>query len=271
MCWPEIVGGVEVEGPRAQTTKPRRKRLQFSEKPRRGSDEWQPTKLEERETPESTFFPYPLIDEETIISSEYLNPTRDEAKFLAFLSLYGSSGVPLRELIMLATLRTSFINPSENHWLLSGETGPIFRGIGETGLPANCSFLNAFARETSNSLGIDGLQERLLSMGLIVLGHPPRNSPPFDGTWCTDERIWCIAENEMSSHLMVPTWGDSDGEGIIMDLLYVFLEMPSKDVSPLAERHREMLCSIIMRVFSHTKPCDSLRLYSRMPETTLCG
>lgn len=43
----------------------------------------------------------------------------------------------------------------------------------------------------------------------------------------------------MSTHLMVPLWGDSDGKGIIMDLLYVFLEMPSKDMSPLVERHRE--------------------------------
>ena len=193
------------------------------------------------EKPTYTFFPLSSSTAQTMNewSREHLAMTRDEAKFLALLSLYGSSGVPLRELIMLATLRAS-INPAENHWLLSGETGPIFRGIGAASLPANCSFLNAFVRETSNSLGIDGLQERLLSMGLIVVEPPPRNSSPFDGTWCTDERIWRIAENEMSSHLMVPTWGDSDGEGIIMDLLYVFLEMPSKDVSPLAERHREM-------------------------------
>lgn len=203
------------------------------------------------EEPTYTFFPLPSTTGQTIAEwgREHLATTREEAKFLAFLSLYGSSGVPLRELIMLATLRVH-VNPSENHWLLSGETGPIFRGIGDATLPANCSFLNAFVRETSTPQGTDGLQKRLLSMGLIVVEPPPRNSPPFDGTWCTDERIWCLAENEMSSHLMVHTWGDSDGKGIIMDLLYVFLEMPSKDVSPLAERHREMFY-YHARLFAH--------------------
>ena len=48
-------------------------------------------------------------------------------------------------------------------------------------------------------------------------------------------------------------WQDLDGEGIFMDLLYVFLEMPRKDVSLLVERHRETL--IAMRAFLHLKTC----------------
>ena len=189
------------------------------------------------------FFPRPESTEQTVVGwREYFAANLNEAKFLAFLSLYGSNGVPLRELIMLATLRTS-LKPSENHWLLSGEIGPILRPIGDARLPTKCGFLKAFVREVSSSVGVDGLQERLLSMGFILvetLAKTPATTPsPLDDKWCTDERIWRIADNQITSRFMVPMWHDSDGENIIMDLLYVFLEMPSKDISPLAERHRE--------------------------------
>lgn len=173
------------------------------------------------------FFPYPLV-----WSTEYLAPTRDEAKFLAFLSLYGPKGVSLRDLIRFATLRASG-RPSQNHWLLSGEVGPILRPLGDKRLPTHCSFLKAFVRKTSNDQGIYRLQSRLLSLGLIRVEYPTF------AVRRANQQIWCVAENPVSSHLMVPTWHDLDGENIIMDFLYVFLEMPSKDVSLLAERHRE--------------------------------
>ena len=173
------------------------------------------------------FFPYI-----SVWSTEYLAPTRDEAKFLAFLSLYGPKGVSLRDLIRFATLRASG-RPSQNHWLLSGEVGPILRPLGDKRLPTHCSFLKAFVRETSNDQGIYGLQGRLLSWGLIRVEYPRF------AVRRANEQIWCVAVNPVSSHLMVPTWHDLDGENIIMDLLYVFLEIPSKDVSLLAERHRE--------------------------------
>ena len=183
---------------------------------------------------ESVFYPYPLVNGQTMLewSTEHLAPTRDEAKFLSFLSLYGSNGVSLRDLLRFATLRASG-KPSQNHWLLSGEVGPILRPLGDKRLPTHCSFLNAFVRETSNNQGINALQSRLLSLGLIRVEYPRF------AVRRANERIWRVAENPVSSHLMVPTWHDPDGEDIIMDLLYVFLEMPSKDVSLLAERHRE--------------------------------
>ena len=212
----------------------------------------------------SDFFPYPLMHGETILdwSRKYLAPFRHEAKLLAFLSLYGSDGVPLRELVELATLRAS-AGSSENHWQLSGETGPILRPVGDViGLPIRCSFMNAFVRECSKYRGVDKLQQRLLSLGLIVVEYTKRH---VKHDWRTDERIWRVAENQISSHLMVPMWedlngegiiwrvaenqisphlmvpmcDDLNGEGIILDLLCVFLEMPGKDVSALAERHRE--------------------------------
>lgn len=186
------------------------------------------------------FFPYPLPRGKTISewSDVYLGSTRDEAKFIAFLSLYGTDGVLVRDLIAFTTLRAS-VKPSENHWLLSGEVGPILRPIDDADLPSRCSFLDTFARETSNYQGIDSLENRLLCLGLIRVKFPMGHSSPSNHDWRTDDRIWCVAENRMSSHLMVPKWNDLDGEAIIMDLLYVFLEMPSKDVSLLAERHRE--------------------------------
>lgn len=188
---------------------------------------------------ESTFFPYPYpILTITEWSRKHLTPSSDEAKFLAFLSLYGTSGVVLRDLIAFATLRVS-VKSSENHWLLSGEVGPILRPVGGSSLPTHCSFLNAFVRETSNSQGLDGLQKRLLSLGVIQVEYPMGHPFPAQEYWRTDERIWHVAKNSISSHLMVPAWHDLDGEGIFMDLLYVFLEMPSKDVSLLAERQRE--------------------------------
>ena len=172
------------------------------------------------------------MDGQTMLewSAEHLAPTRDEAKFLAFLSLYGSAGVLLRDLIRFATLRASG-KPSQNHWLLNGEVGPILRPRGDKRLPTHCSFLNAFVRETSYETY--GLQSRLLSLGLIRVEYPTF------AVRRANEQIWRVAENPVSSHLMVRTWHDLDGENIIMDLLYVFLEMPSKDVSLLAERHRE--------------------------------
>lgn len=204
---------------------------------------------------------------ETILdwSRKYLAPFRHEAKLLAFLSLYGSDGVPLRELVELATLRAS-AGSWENHWQLSGETGPILRPVGDViGLPTHCSFMNAFVRECSKYRGVDDLQQRLLSLGLIVVEYTKGHSFPAKHDWRTDERIWRVAENQISSHLMVPMWedlngegiiwrvaenqisphlmvpmwDDLNGEGIILDLLCVFLEMPGKDVSALAERHRE--------------------------------
>ena len=193
---------------------------------------------------DSMFFPFPLTDGKTMIqwSTEYLAPTRDEAKFLAFLSLYGSKGVPLRDLITFATLRTS-CKSSENHWLQNGEAGPILRPVGDSSLPTQCTFLNTFVRTCSDYQTLGDLQDRLLSLGLIEIGYPGRRSFATNNRWLSDqlndERIWRVAKNQMSSHLMVSTWQDQDGEGIVMDLLYVFLEMPSKDVCLLAERYRE--------------------------------
>lgn len=177
------------------------------------------------------FFPFPWKE-------EYLAPTRDEAKFLAFLSLYGTDGVLLSELIAFTTFRAS-VKSSENHWLLSGEVGPILRPFDDAYLPSRCSFLNTFVRETYSYYGIDGLEARLLSLGLIHVVYAMGHSSPTKHDWRPDDRIWRVARNRMSSHLMVPEWDYLDGEGIIMDLLYVFLEMPSKDVSLLAERQRE--------------------------------
>ena len=187
------------------------------------------------------FFPYPSRHGETIIewSTKYLAPTRDEAKFLAFLSLYGSNGVPLRDLITFATLRTSCI-PSQNHWLLNGEAGPILRPVGDSSLPTQCAFLAAFVRTTSDYQSLEDLQNRLSSLDLIEVEYSRRRSFPTKHFWLNDQRIWRVAPNNpMISHLMVPIWQDQDGGGILMDLLHVFLEMPSKDVSLHAERHRE--------------------------------
>ena len=176
-------------------------------------------------------------------STEYLAPTRDEAKFLAFLSLYGSNGVLLRDLIRFATLRISR-KPWKNHWLLNGEVGPILRHIGDSSLPTHCTFLDAFLCTCYDHQSLGDLQDRLLSLGLIEVEYPTRHTTSGrlfvnEYSGINDERIWRVARNPMSLHLMVPLWHDQDGEGIIMDLLYVFLEMPKKDVCLLAERHRE--------------------------------
>ena len=186
-----------------------------------------------RHGPGLVLFPYPLgvplIEER----SNFIAPTCDEAKFLAFLSLYESNGVCLRDLIGFARLRVSG-TPSENHWLPSGEVGPILRPVGDAYLPTHCSFLNKFVLQTSNDQGISLLQHRLLNLGLIRVDSPYSS---------IDERIWYFAENQSSSHLMVSSWHGLEEQNIIMDLLYVFLEMPSKDVSLLAERHRETFYS----------------------------
>ena len=186
------------------------------------------------------FFPYPLETGETLIkwSIKHLAPTSDEAMFLAFLSLYGSKGVLLSNLISFARLRTN-IRSSKSHWLLNGEVGPILRPFGASRLPNQGSFLDAFVRETSDVHNLRGLEDRLVALGLIEV----KDSVTFLGLdqnyWHPGNRLWCIIENRLNSHLMVTAWHGTVGQNIIMELLYVFTKMPSKDVSLLAERYRE--------------------------------
>ena len=111
----------------------------------------------------------------------------------------------------------------------------------------------------SNYQGIGALQERHLPMNLIRVEYPTRHPSHAKDKWRTDEWFWCVAMTNETS-LLMQVWQDLDGKGIVMDLLYVFLEMPRKEVSLSVERHRETLKA--MRAFFHLKPCGFITLYT---------
>ena len=117
-----------------------------------------------------------------------------ENRFMALLALFGSNGVPLRELIMLASLRMS-TKTSHNHWLIDGERGPLRDSIpikyGEIGY-GECSFLAAFTREASTIESIEIFQERLVSLDIINIEYQDLSETLSSAQkcWFMDGRIW---------------------------------------------------------------------------------
>ena len=170
-------------------------------------------------------------------SDRVLTPFKDdsvELKFLALLALFGSNGVPLRELIMLASLRVS-TNTSHNHWLEDGERGPLGHAINaETPYP-ECSFLEAFTRETSTIYSIEMFEARLVSLHLINVDYQDLSETQSlaQQCWFIDGRVWRI--NESGSYA-----GSFRLQLQFEVFLEVFAAIPCKDISPLAERQREM-------------------------------
>ena len=167
--------------------------------------------------------------------SRYIKTTSKEAQFLIFLSAYGSKGVSLRDLIMLGTLRQSG-GRSKNHWLENGEVGSLPE-VTDTYNESreNSSFLNCLMDAMSSSSEIEYLQTILEDLGLISVDY--RKGGPSDTAcqyWYIDERIWTIR----SWDLQLPIdFGDGNTVRVLLD---VFMGMPDKDVSPIAQRQREV-------------------------------
>ena len=178
--------------------------------------------------------------------SRHLSLTSKETKFLIFLSSYGSYGVPLRELIMLGTLRQSG-EKSKNHWLENGELGSLQEAMPETfpKSPDQTLFLNYFMDAVCDSSSIEYFQTRLKDLGLIDVrytkGSPldargiPLSAEVASQYWYTDERIWVLRADQRFGF-----WATIIKPTIVQELLDVFTEMPDKDVSPAAQRQREI-------------------------------
>ena len=175
-------------------------------------------------------------------SDQILPPFKNDSiehKFMALLALFGSSGVPLRELIMLASLRMS-TKTSHNHWLIDGERGPLqdsiaaeitYREIDY----AECSFLAAFTREASTIESIEIFQERLVSLDLINIEYQDLSETLSSAQkcWFMDGRIWRTNQSSSYSGSFPPR--------LLFEVFWgVFAEIPCKDISPLAERQREI-------------------------------
>ena len=157
-----------------------------------------------------------------------------EYRFMALLALFGSNGVPLRELIMLASLRRS-TDTSLNHWLENGERGPLEHAINVETAYTECSFLEAFTRETSTIHSIEMLETRLVSLHLINIEYQDLSETQSlaQQCWFMDGRIWRINES--------CPYADAFRLQLQLEVfLEVFAEIPCKDISPLAERQREM-------------------------------
>ena len=170
-------------------------------------------------------------------SDQALPPHKDDSyeyRFMALLALFGSNGVPLRELIMLASLRVS-TNTSRNHWRIDGERGPLRHTIDTETTYEECPFLTAFTREASSIESIETFQRRLVSLGLINIEYQDQSErlSSAQQCWLMDGRIWRI--NNSSSYL-----SSSQRQLLFEVFLEVFAEIPCKDTSPLAERQREI-------------------------------
>ena len=172
----------------------------------------------------------------------YLSLISKESKFLAFLSSYGSCGVPLRELIMLGTLRQS-AEKSKNHWLKNGELGSLQEELPESSPKSRDKtfFLDDFMDAVCDSSNIEYLQTRLEDLGLIDVEYPkgsphiPLNVEVASQYWYTDERIWILRAD-----CRLWAWVSFNKPTVAQELLDVFTEMPEKDVSPAAQRQREI-------------------------------
>ncbi|KAK0508541.1 hypothetical protein JMJ35_008817 [Cladonia borealis] len=182
----------------------------------------------------STFFALP---HGTLRFDQALTNFKDgsiEYRFMALLTLFGSNGVPLRELIMLASLRTS-TKTSHNHWLIDGERGPLRDAIDAETMCGKCSFLAAFVHETSTTKSIETFQERLVSLGLVYIEYQDLSETLSSAQkcWFMDGRIWRYNQSNLYALSLKP-------ELLLEVFLEVFTEMPCKDISPLAERQREI-------------------------------
>ena len=174
----------------------------------------------------------------------YLHSTSKETKFLTFLASYGPYGVSLRDLIMLGTLRQS-MDRSKNHWLVNGEVGSLEEAM-HIILPESRDrslFLDDFIDAVCYSSGIEHFQSRLKDLGLIEVCYPKRTPLDAKGTpsnvasqyWYTDERIWKLPGDQSSE-----AKSSIDDPIVLRELLDVFMDMPDKDVSPAAQRQREV-------------------------------
>lgn len=180
----------------------------------------------------------------------------DIDRLMAFLALFGSDGILLRELIMLASLRLS-PNTSHNHWLTTGERGELREAIN---VQTTCRFLGAFLRETSTVQSLEIFQIRLEELGLIdvLYRHARGACSASQRIWFIDERIWRISKDNSYARQIAPE--------LLLDVfLEVFTEMPCKDISPLAERQREIyyyhahqaiVCSYSFLIRSHLSSRD---------------
>ena len=174
----------------------------------------------------------------------------DINRLMAFLALFGSDGILLRELIILASLRLT-TNTSHNHWLTTGARGELRDAINAR---TTCRFLEAFLRETSTVQFIESFQSRLEKLGLIDVDYQyARARLTSQRSWFIDERIWRISRNSSYARQIAP-------ELLLEVFLEVFAEMPCKDISPLAERQREVyyyhahqaiVCSYSFLIRSH--------------------
>lgn len=155
-----------------------------------------------------------------------------EYKFMALLALFGSNGVPLRELIMLASVKSS-TKTSDNHWLVDGERGPLGHAIDAETTYAECSFLEAFTRETSTIHSIEMFEKRLVLLGLINTEYQDLSGTLSSAQqcWFIDGRIWRITSTHPITFSI---------ESLFEVFLEVFADIPCKDISPLAERQREI-------------------------------
>ena len=188
------------------------------------------------------------------LSSDWdLSPSQHntmEYKFMVLLALFGSKGVPLRELIMLASLKLA-TKTSDNHWLVDGERGPLVHAIDAETTYAECSFLEAFARETSTTRSVEMLERRLVSRRLINTEYQDLSGTLLSAQqcWFIDGRIWRIN----STHPMT-----INAESQLEVFLEVFADIPCKDISPLAERQREIYYYHAHQAMGHLHKVRSL-------------
>ena len=157
-----------------------------------------------------------------------------ERNFLQFLSLYGAEGLPLRELIHLATTRYTLEEDLQNHWLPDGERGSLndlALGSRKAAL-AKRTFLKAFSEEPLHEL--EDFENRLVSWDLISVSDKDDTGGTKNQGWIVDGRRWRFTEGYPASG-----WSNADRLSFSQDLPNIFAEMPDPDTQPNAERLRE--------------------------------
>ena len=149
--------------------------------------------------------------------------------FQRCLLLYGSSGILLRELIMLTSpLRYAFAESCiYTHWSSNGDLTLVPRNeLDDTifGSMSTMALPNQL-QELERQLNGSGCITINFDQAQAVIGHNQK--------WSESTRSWCAVSLQQEYHTMLDACACNE-------LLALYSQMPDRDTHPLAERHREM-------------------------------
>lgn len=163
-----------------------------------------------------------------ICKSEFMAKPEDVFKSIKFVNLYGGSGILLRELLMLASIR----------YLRSNESSEIKRASsdGKAHLekaPDDMNFLQSFALNATGPEALVALRDDLVSQGLIIVRRQSRKATQDHENWATDGQVWIARPRQ-------DKLSDTDQRDFYEDLIDIFNKIPDEGIPCIKRRRMEL-------------------------------